>query len=175
MIQLVGLCGYARSGKSSVASFLFEKYGFTSVKMAGPLKDMLRALGLTESQIEGEHKETPAKILCGQTPRYAMQTLGTEWGRALIDEDFWVHVWAHRANSILVRGGCVVCDDIRYSNEADKIRKLGGQVWQIRRNGPDQSIAHSSEAMENITFDAVIENKSTLRNLRETAEALLFN
>jgi hypothetical protein len=48
------------------------------VKFAGPLKSMCMALGLTEAHIEGHLKEVPCELLCGQTPRHAMQTLGTE-------------------------------------------------------------------------------------------------
>jgi hypothetical protein len=79
--RLIALTGYAGSGKSTLADILACEHGFTVVKFAGPLKAMLRALGLDEREIEGDLKEQPCQLLAGHTPRRAMQTLGTEWGR----------------------------------------------------------------------------------------------
>ena len=48
---------------------------------------MLYQLGLGEAHIEGALKEVPCELLGGKTPRYAMQTLGTEWGRDTDQQD----------------------------------------------------------------------------------------
>ena len=85
---LLGIHGKAGSGKSTAAQVLIDG-GFKRVKFADPLKNMLRAIGLTDQHIEGDLKEVPCDMLLGQTPRHAMQTLGTEWGRGCIGGEFW--------------------------------------------------------------------------------------
>ena len=143
--RVVGLCGTAGSGKSTAAQFLVDKYGYTRVRFAGPLKAMARAVGLNDRQIEGDLKEVPSDLLCGRTPRYFMQRLGTELGRDLIGEEFWVNLWAKAANDILANGGRVVADDCRFENEVTTLRSLGGKVGLLRGRG-GLAQAHSSEA-----------------------------
>lgn len=63
MRQVIGFAGPARCGKGTAADHLVAKHDFRLVKFAGPLKDMLRALGFDESEIEGEKKELPSPKL----------------------------------------------------------------------------------------------------------------
>ena len=142
---VIALTGLAGSGKSTASKYLVENHGYQLVKFAGPLKDMLRAIGLGEGHIEGAHKETGLAMLFGRTPRYAMQTLGTEWGRKCMGDSFWINLWRSRIDSALAFGGRVVVDDCRFPNEADEVRKLGGVVWQIVGRGGIAG-AHESEA-----------------------------
>lgn len=72
-MKLVGFCGLMGSGKTFAADYLVEKYGYTKVKFAKPLKDMLRAMGLTEEHIEGDLKELPCDLLDGRTIMGSMQ------------------------------------------------------------------------------------------------------
>ena len=85
--RLIGFCGAAGAGKTHAATLLARDWGYSRVRFAGPLKAMLHALGLTEADTDGAAKDQPADLLGGRTPRHAMQTLGTEWGRALISPD----------------------------------------------------------------------------------------
>ncbi|EHJ97684.1 AAA family ATPase [Agrobacterium tumefaciens] len=142
---VIALTGLAGSGKSTASKYLVEKHGYQLVKFAGPLKDMLRAIGLSEAQIEGELKEEPCEWLQGATPRHAMQTLGTQWGRTCIGPSFWIELWVRRVNLIIAEGGRVVVDDCRFPNEADEVRKLGGVVWRIVGRGGIAG-SHESEA-----------------------------
>ncbi len=142
---VIALTGLAGSGKSTASKYLVEKHGYQLVKFAGPLKDMLRAIGLGEGHIEGAHKETELAMLSGHTPRRAMQTLGTEWGRKCMGDYFWINLWRSRVDSALAFGGRVVVDDCRFPNEAAEVRKLGGVVWQLLGRGGISS-SHESEA-----------------------------
>lgn len=142
---VIALTGLAGSGKSTASKYLVEKHRYQLVKFAGPLKDMLRAIGLGEGHIEGAHKETDLAMLSGHTPRYAMQTLGTEWGRKCMGEDFWTNLWRSRVDGVLAFDGRVVVDDCRFANEAREVRKLGGVVWQLVGRGGIAG-AHESEA-----------------------------
>lgn len=141
MTRLIALTGLAGAGKSTVAKHLVAAHGYRVEKFAGPLKDMLRGLGLTERHIEGDLKEVPCGLLGGKTPRYAMQTLGTEWGRGLISPSLWADAWSSRAAA-----GRVVCDDCRFPNEADAVRRLGGVIIRVVRPGLASTGGHASEA-----------------------------
>lgn len=129
--SLVGFCGRAGAGKSAAAQILVERYGYRRVCFAGPLKAMLAALGLSAAEIYGPLKEQPCALLAGRTPRHAMQTLGTEWGRDLIDRDLWLRAWAREVDAILDAGRGVVVDDARFPNEAKALRDRGGLLVRI--------------------------------------------
>jgi hypothetical protein len=163
---VIGLTGLRCSGKSTVAQILGEWCGYERIRFADPLKAMLRAAGLSDEEVEGSRKEMPCDLLCGRSPRHAMQTLGTEWGRNLIHRDLWISLWRRRVDGALARGRCVVVEDLRFENEERLVRALGGTVWRVDRPGstPDQ---HVSEAfMYLIRPDATIRNGGTLDDLR---------
>lgn len=141
---VVGFTGLAGSGKSTAAMHLIRRRGFSRVRFAGPLKEMLRALGLHEDHIDGHLKEEPCKLLCGKTPRWAMQTLGNEWGRELIGPDVWVNSWRERVLDEW-DGDPIVADDIRYENERDAVRAMGGIVIRVARMGQVSESDHPSE------------------------------
>lgn len=150
--MLVGLVGYKGSGKG-VASAALVDDGFKLVKFAEPLKAMLRALlaanGLDtetiERMIEGDLKEVPAAELNGQSPRHAMQTLGTEWGRGLISPMLWIDMFKRRAAAAMRFGNCVVTDDVRFLNEAEAIKRLGGALVRVIRPSLVVDLQHKSE------------------------------
>jgi len=152
MPTLVALGGLKGSGKSTAADGLIYE-GFGRVKMAGALKAMIRTLmeyqgasGIAiYNYIEGDLKEQRCPYLAGRTPRHAMQTLGAEWGRDLIASAFWVYVAKRAIISRMVAGLSVVVDDVRYPNELEMIRSLGGATVWIDRPGAYQSLTHSSE------------------------------
>lgn len=155
MKRLIAFAGRAGSGKSTAARYLVRNYGFERIRFAGPLKDMMRALGLSEEEVDGGLKEQPCELLGGKTPRFAMQTLGTEWGRELIAPDLWTQAWIKQAE----RHPFVVCDDVRFPNEQKLIRELGGTLIRIDAEVPGAApVQHASEAMD-FPMDRVVVNR----------------
>ena len=86
MAPLIGLYSPAPgSGKSTLAAAMFG-HGWRVVKFAAPLKAMVAALlskagestDVIERALEGDLKAQPMEALAGRSPRYTMQTLGTE-------------------------------------------------------------------------------------------------
>lgn len=157
-IPIIALKGRAGSGKSTAAKYL-EGKGYRVTSFASPFKRMMKAFGLNDAQLYGDKKEVPTDLLCGRSPREAMQMLGTEWGRAL-HPDLWTSYWRRTAEMILSGDELVVVDDCRFENEARVVRALGGVVIEIippaAIDDEDGSIAllttgiagHASEAQD---------------------------
>lgn len=146
-MRLIAFCGYMGSGKTFSADYLVEGLSYTRVKFAGPLKDMLRTMGLDDRHIEGELKDKPSKLLCGRTPRWAMQSLGTEWGRDCIGVDLWGNLWEQQVTKLLESGRPVVVDDCRFDNEVMRVKKLGGLVILLKNPTSETGDKHPSECL----------------------------
>lgn len=168
-MKVIGLCGEIGSGKSEVARILNEDHGFVRVKMTDPLNAMLAALGIAADELNGPDRDKPHPLLCGKSIRHAQQTLGTEWGRDLIDSDFWVFHWSEIVIDVLNHGGSVVCENIRFPNEVRMIRSLAGELWRVERKGIEGPQSdHVSEQYRDFrdAADLVVANDGTLDELR---------
>ena len=99
-----------------------------------------------------------------------LQRFGTEVGRHMFGEDFWVDT----AIDKIPDGSKVVFADVRFPNEANAIKSLGGEVWRINREGYGAANDHISEhALDNYEFDHVISNDSTIPWLHKCADTLV--
>lgn len=168
---IIGFTGLAGSGKTAAARRLIEHHGYVRARFAGPLKDMLWAIGLTRIQLDGDAKDQPCELLGGRTPRYAMQTLGTEWGRDLICPDIWVRTWQASLER-LPPDARVVADDCRFLNEEQAIRASGGHLVRIER--PDAGIkatGHNSEGQP-LHADLTILNTRSLSAFLDSIDEL---
>ena len=171
-MKLIGFTGYAGSGKTTAAKHLVEKHGFVRIRFAGPLKDMMRALGLGEREVDGDLKEQPCKLLSGRTPRYAMQTLGTEWGRDLMHPDFWRNIAVEQICAVLDQGGRVAIDDVRFPNEVETIKGLGGDIIEIFRPSVVPNTNHASES-HSLPFDRLLVNNASISWLGDMLDVVL--
>lgn len=177
----IGLSSTAMgSGKSTVAEHLVHKHGFVLVKMAGPLKAMIRELyrqiGEPESQIdryiEGDLKETEL-VSIGATTRHLMQTLGTEWARHCISQDFWLNIAKTRIRRHLLDGVSVVVDDIRFINEMEMLKSLGAYVYRVARPDATVTSTHASEGELDSILMPEICNRQDIRRLRQKVDGIL--
>ena len=166
--MIIAIIGPKESGKSTVASYLVERHDFTRHSFAGPLKTMLRVgMGLSEEQVYGDQKEVPTDLLCGKTPRQAMQLLGSEWGRNLIHSNLWATAWKNTMPT-----GNIVVDDMRFPNEHKIVTDLKGLIIAVRRSGHEYSNEHDSEQHE-LESHHVIRNDEDIPTLLMCVEKLL--
>lgn len=158
-MQIIGLTGKAGAGKTTVAMHLERHYGFKRLSFAEPLKRMLIETGLA----------TYEELYVTKTPmsRKLMQVIGTDIIRNRVDKDFWVKQMAERIIE-LTRSGYFrfVIDDVRFQNEADFIRRLGGIVILITRDCKDRvtDYNHESERLD-LIVDATVTNNRDIDSL----------
>lgn len=134
--RLIGFNGGMGVGKSTAIASLESVLGHEPAleKFAHTLY-LFQELLYREIEAAGVYKRPPDFI----KDRKLLQWLGTEWGRGL-DQDLWVKIWKARVQRRLDDGQFVVCDDVRFDNEASLIKSMGGKVIKITR--PD-ALAHA--------------------------------
>ncbi len=168
--RIIGVLGVAGSGKTLVSKHLAEQYGYERTRFAEPIKRMLRSLGLTEAQVDGDQKMHPLPAFGGATARSMMQTLGTEWGRRAVHTDIWVNLWLRDIAAI---SAPIVVDDVRFPNEVAAIRSLGGALWRVYRPGLNTG-EHVSERLQRaIEEDVLITNATTIPALLSSVDLLM--
>jgi hypothetical protein len=167
--RIIALAGPARSGKDTVADFLAEHHGAMRMAFADPIRHMIRE-GLNISDIWLHEAKDHAIPQLEITGRHLMQTLGTEWGRA-IHPDIWVMALVNALKRHADHNDLIVITDTRFNNEACWVRRQPrGEVWHILRNDrpalTPEAQAHASEAGVAKDFkDLTIHNNSTLEAL----------
>ena len=173
--MIIGITGRKSSGKDTAADFILHHPGYEDwarVKFADGLKTMLKSFleytGVDEKtierMIEGDLKEVPCDQLCGKTPRFAMQTLGTEWGRQMIGDTIWVDATKDRCEQF---DNCTITD-VRFENEVDALHEMGGKLIKINRPNNPETDHHLSEAFfDHLKADYQIENDGKIVDMRD--------
>ena len=158
-MKIIGITGAAGSGKDTVADSIV-KYSdeFTKCSFAAPIKNMLKAIGLNDAQLNGGWKDVIDERF-GRTPRYMMQTLGTEWGRNAIDPEIWVKTVFYNLESY------VVLSDVRFENEAEMVRGRGILIHMAGRKKIIPNTHGSEVGVEFVDGDLKIYNTGTLSDL----------
>jgi hypothetical protein len=138
--MIIGIVGKSGSGKDTVAAMI---PGARRFSFADPLKEFCaQVFGWDRETLWGSselrNRPDPRYLRpdgTPLTPRYALQTLGTDWGRNCCP-DVWALAGVRRAQEWLATSsGVAVFSDCRFINEARAIREAGGQVWRVLRPG----------------------------------------
>ena len=176
--MIIGLSGYARSGKDTVAGILIGLHGYDTRSFAEPMRESLYKLNPIVHVTEGVFKLQGLVDAYGwdvakvQYPeiRRLLQVFGTEVGREMFGEDFWVN----QAFKDIERTDLIAFTDCRFPNEAQKVKEMGGEVWRIERTGIDAVNSHPSEhSLDDWEFDRYISNGGTLDDLKKTIKVTL--
>jgi hypothetical protein len=133
------------------------------------------------------------------TPRFALQTLGTEWGRGCYD-NVWIEYGIRMAQELIKgysrydmktglevtekdTGICpgVVFSDLRFQNEFDAMRRAGAIMVRIYREAAtavDGVKNHASEeeqkSISDDDFDVVLYNNGSFEELYQQIDRLLI-
>lgn len=197
--MLIGLNGFKGVGKDEVANYYVEHHGYKRLAFADKLKEAVAALFGVPLHWVDEYKDPESRAWVGlfggewdelgnrtkrsMDWRLFLQRFGTEMGRGVFGENFWVdqtldpllkrkvHVTALSYNTEIV--GDYVISDTRFENEAEAVRFYGGKVLEITR--PNYvSDGHASEMpLPDKLVDMRILNSGSLDNLYWTAKEAL--
>lgn len=173
-VMLIGLSGYARSGKDTMAELLCLNYSFSRLSFADPMRDAVYKLnplidGTTRlADLVDDYGWDVAKSK--DEARRLLQVFGTEVGREMFGGNFWID----QAFKQIDPAANVVIADVRFPNEADAIKARGGTVIRINRHNLSAVNSHKSEhAMDNYMFNHVIYNDGTLDDLADNVFMLM--
>jgi hypothetical protein len=181
---IIGLSGYAQSGKDTVAKILVDHYGFRRVAFADKIRDMLYELNPIVSC--EEHDSSLGYIRVKDLVddygwdsakkeveiREYLQRLGVS-ARNHIGSDVWVK---SAINKVWGPNDHVVITDVRFKNEAQAIKEIYAlnQLWRVIRPGVGAVNNHISERdLDDYEFDFDIYNEGTLISLHEDIDILM--
>jgi hypothetical protein len=187
-LKLIAICGPKGSGKSLLSRYLTTHHNYTRLPFSESLKwmvyNLLRDQGAshelaTKLLNDPEYKEQPTQYFMNRSPRHVMQTLGTEWGRNYIHDNFWVNIWLNKLRTLHLSK--VVVDDLRFVNEAQMIKSLNGFIICLSRPEPNTITATTTNIIDThvseceykyLDYDLFLVNDSTpeqlLRRVQET-------
>jgi len=194
--MIIGICGLIGSGKGTVADVLVDQ-GFTKVSFADKLKDGVSTIfGWDRAMLEGDTDESrqwreqrddfwSAETGMEVTPRLVLQLFGTDCLRNGFHDGVWVSLLKKH---MLDNPDNYVIPDVRFRNEQNMIRELGGEIWRVQRgdipewygcamldnttgsNLMEEYDVHSSEYKwidMNNKFDVTLYNEGTIEDLRQ--------
>jgi hypothetical protein len=175
--NLIGLTGYAQVGKDTFASILVEKYGYRRIAFADTIRSFLYEVNpMVGCSPSGYLKELVNLVgwdKAKQEPqvRRLLQDTGVA-ARTLIGEDVWISA----ALADLDPSEKVVVTDVRFKNEAEMIRLLGGQLWRIKRFNTNAVNDHVSEIdLDGYAVDQIFLNNGTLEDLEVLVQTRMRN
>lgn len=158
--RIIGITGYARHGKDTIASVLSRELGYNRVALADQMKELMLVLdpivvatyavggGGTKRRLselvasggwEGAKREPEVRRL--------LQVFGTEVGRQGLGEDVWIEALVRNTKGFYPPSDRkIVIPDIRFQNEASWVRRVG-ELWQVFRPDFDNEVgtSHASE------------------------------
>lgn len=172
--MVIGLCGYAGSGKSEVAKYLEENYKFKRVNfkdglvlhIRNRLPDTLNELAkIYDMSVDELFKKKPPAM------RALMRNIGTD-DKRLDNPDHWADMWNE---TVGILGGNIVADDVRFFNELSAVTEKNGILIRVVReditNGGDhQSEKEQEKFIEDFTIVAV---KGDIEGLHRQIDAVI--
>jgi hypothetical protein len=167
-ITAVGLSGYGRSGKDTIGAAL-QQHGYVRAAFADRIRESLYVLNplISDSErVADIIDEQGWEATKGTHPeaRVLLQRLGSEVGRDLLGENIWVDMTFKNVPD----GSKVVITDCRFPNEAEAVKRLGGQIWRVDRPGFIPANAHPSEtALDDWAFDQRFDNDGSVNDLHD--------
>ncbi len=171
-MKLIGLSGFARSGKDTVGDYFTKNFRFVRYGFADPLKKSCAEMfGIPLDHFYNPEFKEVVNEFWDISPREMAQKMGTECGRQVFRDDIWIK----RAELEYIQfrdnfnAGGMVITDVRFANEAQWINDMGGTMIHIERPGFEGAVGlagHASEAgYPNELKHHIIVNDGTIEDL----------
>lgn len=196
--MIIGINGYAGVGKDTVGEIIKELQPWDRweiKKFAGKLKEVASIiLGIPKAMFEDQEfkKENLPPMWSNHglpiTVRDFLQKLGTDALREGLHPNTWVNAlmidYIEQVVNVMNGEGYQLEDrypnwiitDCRFPNEARAIKEEGGVIVRVNRAGIKAINAHYSEiALDSWPYDYVIDNDSSIEDLKKLCEYLIYD
>lgn len=182
-MSVIGITGYARSGKDEFAKSLKLRGGYETIAFSDPLADMAYVLNPLLQYDDGALFEYARVVdIYGYTQakeipsvREYLQKLGTDAVRSVLGEDVWVRAASQTIMSHAIDGMSTAITGVRFANECEMVKAHGGIMVKIVRPGVGSVNDHISDSgIDTLAVDHVVYNDGTLQDLANKAQALLY-
>jgi len=167
--SVIGLTGYAQSGKDTVADILVNKYGYKRLAFADKIREVLYEINPMVGCSPTGYLQDLVNLVgwdkAKQEPqvRRLLQDLGVA-ARDLL----YTNIWVTTAFSNVSPGELVVITDVRFENEASIVKTMGGQIWRVKRTGFGPVNDHVSESeLDGYKVDQIFLNNGTVEDLEK--------
>lgn len=196
LMFIIGLCGSKGSGKDTFANYLLNNDNYIKISFADYIKSALSVLFDWDASDFNQCNKEKDDDYWGVSPRTMLQQIGTEFFRDhcqnIISPDFNLYNGKnHKASFHIKRLNKditklyninnktnIVISDIRFQDEIDYIKCLGGIIIKINRHDSIKNSYsnHASESqIDNLkNIDIVIENNHDInhyiKKIRVTVE-----
>jgi dephospho-CoA kinase len=174
--NIIGITGKAGSGKDTLANYLVNQ-GYIKLSFGSAVKDIVSIItGWSRDFVEGTNedrhlRETLVHPDYNKTCREMMQYIGTDLFRNQLNDNIWVNIIKNKIETDKINNKFVITD-VRFDNEAEMIKSIGGYIIQINRN--NQLISnHISENGISIKSDYYIENNGNIDELYNNINQIL--
>ena len=188
---IIGLTGKKEVGKDTVGQYFVEHHNFLHRSYAAIMKQAVAALWGIPLDWVDEYKDPELKayvtlhggmadelsstVKRSMDWREFLQRFGTEMGRETFGSEFWVDFvvpsldnapnwWPHSD---------IVITDVRFLNEAERIKDFEGKIIEIVRPGYEGDNHVSELGLPDSMIDVRIHNGGTIDNLLWTAGKVL--
>lgn len=164
--MIIGFTGKKKAGKDTASLILINKHNFISLAFADPLKKGAKELfDLSDEQLHDQTKKEIIDERWNMSPRQILQWLGTDILRNNISDEIFITNMKNKLKNNSHK--YIIITDVRFDNEAEMIKNLGGIIININRNNIDESKDnHITESGINSKYiDINIDNNGTIDEL----------
>lgn len=191
LVILVG--GLLTAGKDEFADHLVREHNFAKLGMSDTLAEALRRLNPIIGTVTDDNKDLVGPYRYQEKlaevgyvgakkndeVRRLLQVLGTEVGRELFGQNFWVDMAENRIRELTDAGRDVVLTGARFPNEVEladtinqKEKAAATTVW-VDRPGLEQAGHASETSVSSKDFQYTLFNNGTLQELYTASDSLL--
>ena len=197
---IILLSGWKRSGKDTVADYLVKEFGYKRLGFADPLKDLTATLFDIKRNYfdDAALKESPIMYMPVQAKddfAALVTTAMTKEFKLSHDvgdlQDYWTpralcilvgscmravnpNFWVDQALNQVKPGGLYVISDCRYRSEVEAVKRFNAHVTTVRidRFDSSPSVDPSERDLDDYSFDIILENRTTIKDLLTKVEML---
>lgn len=200
--MIVGVCGYAKSGKDTLANviqYLTKTYPtpdhldlehalmwakmmgspWEIVKFADGVREVARILapGVGFDTQADKELMMPSAWSTNAAPmsrREFLQKLGTDALRDNLHQDVWLNLLMNRYSTPSTIEKRWIVTDVRFPNEFYAIKTAGGIMVRVVRDGVGPTNLHRSEtAIDSLRSNFTVENNGSVKDLFVHAKKIL--